>query len=62
MKVFDRKVFYKRMTSIRAPSYFGVVLGNAFMKDNKFYGLKSHDIYNIIRFHLLLAIRGLISL
>jgi hypothetical protein len=61
MKVSDRKVFYQRMSSIRAPSYFGALLGNAFTKDNKFAGLKSHDFYNIIRFHLPLAIRGLVS-
>jgi hypothetical protein len=49
------------MNSIRAPSYFRAVLGNAFTKDNKFFGLRSHGFYNIICFHLPLAIRGLVS-
>jgi hypothetical protein len=58
----DRSLFFKRMSSIRAPSHFGAVLANAFTKKkDRFFGLKSHDFYNTLHYHLPLAIWGLVS-
>jgi hypothetical protein len=56
-----RSVLYTRISSIRTPSHFGVVLANAFPKKDTFSGLKSHDFFNILRYQLPLAIRGLLS-
>jgi hypothetical protein len=56
-----RSVLYSCISSIRTPSHFGAVLANAFTKKDTFSGLKSHDFFNILRYQLPLAIRGLLS-
>lgn len=41
---------------MKTPTSFGAYLNNVFTK-NTYKGLKSHDFYNILRFHILIAIQ-----
>jgi hypothetical protein len=45
--------------NIRTPTGFGANLYNVFTGNDKVSGLKSHDFYNILRFHIPIVIRGL---
>ena len=54
-----RKIFIGRIKNIRTPTGFGANLNNAFTRNDRVSRLKSHDFYNILRFHIPIAIRGL---
>jgi len=54
-----RKIFIGRIKNIRTTIGFGANLYNAFTGKDKVSGLKSHDFYNILCFHIPIAIRGL---
>ena len=53
------KEFFRRIKKIRTPSGFGSFLENAFNDNDRYSGLKSHDFYNMLRFHIPIAIQGM---
>jgi hypothetical protein len=54
-----RNIFIGRIKNIKTPIGFDINLYNTFTENNKVSGLKSHNFYNIFRFHYSIAIRGL---
>jgi hypothetical protein len=50
------KMFLNTLKSIKTPTGFGATLHNSFNKEDYFSGLKSHDFYNILHYHLPLSI------
>ena len=53
------KEFFCRIKNIKTPTGFGAHLDNAFTEKDTYKGLKSHDFYNILRFHIPIAIQGM---
>ena len=53
------KEFFRRIKKIKTPTGFGAHLDNAFTEKDTYKGLKSHDFYNILRFHIPVAIQGM---
>ena len=50
------KEFFRRVKKIKTPIGFGAHLDNAFTEKDIYKGLKSHDFYNILQFHIPIAI------
>ena len=53
------KEFFRRIKKIKTPTSFGAHLDNAFTEKDTYKGLKSHDFYNILRFHIPIGIQGI---
>ena len=56
------KEFFLRIKKIKTPTGFGAHLDNEYTEKKKTYKeLKSHDFYNILRFHIPIAIQGMFN-
>jgi hypothetical protein len=57
----EQQEFFLFMQSIKTPTGFGSELANAFNKQDRFSGLKSHDFLNLLRYFIPIALRGYLT-